>query len=402
MRIAVVNNFYPPRVGGSAHLSDALAQAYVEHGHEVLVLTAEYRAAPNREVRNGATVVRLPSWTMPSLGTSIDFDIAFTLGPRNLRRVGRLLDEFRPDVVHQHGQFFDLTWMSGWWCRRRGVPALVSIHTRLESPSTWYGASFRALDALLVKPILSLWRPMFVVMDRLMDEYIAARYTDEPGRTVAIPVGVHVPPHGIERRGGGEVRRRHGLGDAPMILSLGHVIPLRDRVALIEALPAVASRHPDAKVVVVGAVHYPRFLDRARELGVEDMLIITGAVPREQVAGYLAAADVEIHDLQGYGLGTASLEAMASGVPVVAAVRHDNFPGIALRSGENIVLVDEENPQQLADRVCELLDDPELRATIGKAQSELVQEHFSIEAVSRRHLDTLSKLVARRGPNSVG
>jgi 1,2-diacylglycerol 3-alpha-glucosyltransferase len=394
MRIAVVNNFYPPRVGGSAHLSDALAAAYVDAGHEVLVITAQYRGAPREEVRHGARVVRLPSWTMPKLGTAVDFDIAIALGPRNLRRVMRLLDDFAPDVVHQHGQFFDLTWMSGWWCRRRRVPALLSVHTRLESPSRGYGAVFRVLDALLVRPITSLWRPVFVVMDRLMDDYIARRYTRDPRRTVAIPVGVHLPPHGVERRGAAEVRARHGLGTAPVILSLGHVIPLRDRVALVEALPAIIARRPDVKVVVVGAVHYPRFLERARELGVEEHLVITGAVPREQVNGYLAAAEVETHDLQGYGLGTASLEAMASGVPVVAAVRADNFPGIELCSGENVVLVDLDDPQQLADRICELLDDPELRASIGKSQADLVHEHFSLTAVARKHLETLADLVA--------
>ena len=42
MRIVVVNNFYPPRVGGSSHLSDALARGYAARGHEVLVVTAAY------------------------------------------------------------------------------------------------------------------------------------------------------------------------------------------------------------------------------------------------------------------------------------------------------------------------------------------------------------------------
>src|SRR5206468_3741651 len=40
VRIAVVNSFFPPRVGGSAHLSEALARGYAARGHEVLVLTA--------------------------------------------------------------------------------------------------------------------------------------------------------------------------------------------------------------------------------------------------------------------------------------------------------------------------------------------------------------------------
>ena len=65
MRIAVVNSFFPPRVGGSAHLSEALARGYAARGHQVLVLTASYEDAPEREERDGLRIVRLPSATVP-------------------------------------------------------------------------------------------------------------------------------------------------------------------------------------------------------------------------------------------------------------------------------------------------------------------------------------------------
>ena len=104
MRIVVVNNFFPPRPGGSSHLAAALAQRYAAAGNEVLVLTAAYRDAPAEEERDGYRVVRLPAMPMPKLGLAIDFDMAFTLArPGNLRRVSRLLDRFKPDVIHQHG-----------------------------------------------------------------------------------------------------------------------------------------------------------------------------------------------------------------------------------------------------------------------------------------------------------
>jgi hypothetical protein len=51
-------------------------------------------------------------------------------------------------------------------------------------------------------------------------------------------------------------------------------------------------------------------------------------VAKAEVPNYLVAATVEAHDLQGYGMGTATLESMAAGVPVIVAVRPDNFPGI--------------------------------------------------------------------------
>ena len=94
---------------------------------------------------------------------------------------------------------------------------------------------------------------------------------------------------------------------------------------------------------------------------------------------YLAAADVEAHDLQGYGIGTASLESMAAGVPVVAAVRPDNFPGIDLVSGRDLVLVPLGDDRRARRRGRRAAGDPGRRARIGAAGQRLVQQRFSID-----------------------
>ena len=67
-------------------------------------------------------------------------------------------------------------------------------------------------------------------------------------------------------------------------------------------------------------------------------LITTGEVPRDEVALYAAAADVEGHDLQGLGFGMASLEMLAAGVPVVSVVRADNYPTAPFVDGEQLTV----------------------------------------------------------------
>ncbi len=394
MRIAVANNFYPPRVGGSSHLSDALARGYARSGHEVLVLTCAYADAPVEEHRDGLRIVRLPAYSIPQTRLSVSFDIAFTLRPALPGAVTRLLDDFRPDVIHQHGQFFDLTWATGLYARHRGVPALLSVHTRLENPKAHYRGIFRWLDALLVAPVLRTYRPRIVVMDVQMDEYIRSRYRGAYAGLDYIPVGVE--PDAVRGGDAAVVRARHGLADAPLVLSLGHVIPLRDRVALVEALPAVLARAPATRLLVVGHLYYELFLQRARQLGVEDAVVTVGAVPKTEIRHYLAAAAVEAHDLQGYGLGTASLESMAAGVPVVAAVRPDNFPGVELLSGSNCVLVPVGEPAALAREIAWLLEDDEARTRIGAAGRRLVAEHFTMDGVLEKHLGVLGALAAGR------
>jgi len=147
---------------------------------------------------------------------------------------------------------------------------------------------------------------------------------------------------------------------------------------------------------VVGHPYYEVFQQRARELGVAHAVVAVGAVPKHEVPNYLAAATVETHDLQGLGMGTATLESMAAGAPVVVAVREDNFPGIELVSGTHCLLVPVGDADALADALISLLRDPAERERIGGNGSKLVREHFSLDVVLAQHLDVLAEMAAQR------
>ena len=392
MRVAFTNNFFPPRVSGSAHLTEELARRLTRRGVEVLVVTTGPGNVPTEESRDGYRVARLPSWDLPKTRLSFSFDIPLAVRPRNVRHLGRTLDAFAPDVLHQHGQFFDLTFMSSVWARRRKTPTVLSVHTRLEHPTRAYGKVLASADRTLVRAFMEISRPHVVVMDTPMREYITRRYRVPEQRMAPIPVGVE-PPTAI-KSAGSVVRERIGAGDRPLVLSVGHVIPVRDRLGLVEALPAILEKRPDAIVVVVGHVYDDRFLRRSEELGVRNHIILTGSVPRAEIPCFISAADVEIHELQGHGLGTASLEVMASGVPVVAVVRPDNFPDVVLRSWENIVLVRPEDPKMLAEAVIRLLDDPELAGRVAAGQQRLVHDHFTLDVVTDAHVALYERVLA--------
>lgn len=398
MRIAVSSNFFPPRAGGSAHLSAALARQYVARGHEVLVLTAAYKDAPAEEERDGYRVVRLPAVGLPQVGLKIDFDISFTSRPGNLRRVFRLLDDFRPDVLHQHGHFLDLTWLTGWYARRRRLPTLLTLHTMLLSDDPKYAALFKTLDRLLVKPALGLYPFEFVIMDKMGRDYARERYGTRY-RFNNIPIAIDPTRFaGTDT----DVRERHGIGPGPLIVSLGHVIPLRDRIPLINALPTVLEHHPGTKVLVAGKVYYDAFLRRAEELGVSDAVVVAGQVEPAEVPAYFAAADVVAHDLTLLGCGTASLEAMAAGRATVSAVPLDHYPGIELRNWDNTLRVDPGDAAALATMLVRLLDDPDERARVAAAQQRLVHDHFTLDVVTEQHLTVMERMVARAEPAAVG
>jgi glycosyltransferase involved in cell wall biosynthesis len=401
MRIALVNNYFAPRPSGSAHLTEELAFHYTRLGHHVLVLTAAYADAPAFERRDGYEIVRLPAWKMPELAIAFGYDIRFAMSPGNVRRAFRLLDDFRPDVVHQHGQFFDLAFISSAYARRRGIAHVTSVHARLEHPDPVYGGLFRVADASIIRGSLALAHSDVVVMDKLMRRYVRRRYHVPDSRLHGIPIGVDLDrfaaPAGVD-----DVRERYGLDDRPVILSVGHVTPFRNRVALMRALPHLVQLTDDFQVVIVGELHDREFLTIADELRVAGRIVVTGPVPRRDVAALLAVADVEVHDLQRQGLGTASLEAIAAGVPVVSDVEADNFPGVTLVDGEHIVIVPPDEPRELARALGGLLGDPARRREIAASGRAFVREHFGIDRIAALHLEMYCQIVggARRDPGA--
>ena len=365
-------------------MSEALARHVAAAGHEVLVVTAAYGDEPTEEVRDGVRIVRLPSMAITSR-IAFNYDIPFTASPRNARRLFRLLDDFEPDVVHQHGQFFDLTWMSSIWARRRRVPTVLTVHTRFQSPFRLHAAAMCVADYLVVRPFVRLGRPYVVPVDVFVRDYVKTRFGIPESRIVDIPVGIE--PERFRAADRSEVRQRLGIGDRPMMLSMGHVIPLRDRLALVEAMPTLLARFPELVVVVAGRIYDERFVLRARELGVDHALIMAGEISKNDVPLYAAAADVEGHDLQGLGFGMASLEMLAAGTPVVSVVRADNYPTAPFVDGEHLILASSSEPGVLAGAIGRLLDDPELRERVGAGGRRLVEEQFSMELVTQRYLE---------------
>ncbi len=385
----MINNFYHPRPGGSSHIASSLAKRYLDAGNEVIVITTQYGDSPSFELLNGIPIHRLPSWTLPKSKLSYNFDIAFALKLGNYRRVSKLLEGFSPDVIHQHGQFFDLTWQSGFWARKHNVKSVLTLHTRLVSPVRAISFIFRQLDRFIVNPILGYYKPSrLIAIDNEFISYATDRYSiARKGRLEYISIGVDLEEFEQSITAHDRETSKHKV-----IASLGHVIPLRDRVALIKAMPQVISKYPDIEVKIIGGIYHDDFLKIAKELNVHENVNCIGAVKKAQVSELLSSADIEIHDLQGFGVGIASLEAMACGVPVIMSVDPSYFPHAPLVDGVNFIQVALDDPDELSMKILQVLGDTELADNLGKNGRDYVYEFFDMRNVAKKYLALFESL----------
>lgn len=395
VRILVVNSFFPPRTTGSAHFSLDVAREYVRHGHEVWAVSSSVLGAPEREELDGVHVVRLRSWSVTPGNLAFNYTLPFVALPGVMRRVNRLFDEVRPDVVHQNGQFFDLTFLTTWVAWRRNVPRVLTVHTPLMHTNSVLNAIIACLDRTLLRSLNAPGRPVVVGVDRFVREMVQRRYQPLRAPVRFIPATLRVDE--FSTGDGQPIRDRFGLGDAPVILSLGHVIPIRSRVPLIRALPYIVKEFPDVKVLIVGAVYYDEFHRVAAQLGMLERIVEAGPVLHADVPDYLAAATVASHDLDGHMLGISTLETMAARVPIFTRVRRDVFPGIDLDEWPDLQIVEDAGPESIAESICDLLRSADLRTRVADRQYEFVNRYFRAELVAAQYLSIFETL----GPTGV-
>jgi glycosyltransferase involved in cell wall biosynthesis len=152
--------------------------------------------------------------------------------------------------------------------------------------------------------------------------------------------------------------------------------PEKGHEVLIDAAVVVLARFPDAHFEIVGAgSEYERLVTRTAARGVSHAFTFSGH--SEDVAGRLAAADLFVLPSRSEAFPNAVVEAMATGLPVVAS----DVGGIPelVRDGITGLLVPAGDSGQLADRICRLMADGSLAGSLGAAARADVEARYSFE-----------------------
>jgi len=163
---------------------------------------------------------------------------------------------------------------------------------------------------------------------------------------------------------------------------------------LLEAVALVAAKRPEVELRIAGrGKDVERVRSMARELGIERNVRLLGAVDEAERQRLFAGAAVQLMPSRFEGFGMVAAEAMAAGVPLVAAAA-GSLPEV-VDAPNGGVLVPPGDARALADAVEALLDDPARRETLS-ASARISARRFRWEAVADRHFDFLTRLAATR------
>jgi D-inositol-3-phosphate glycosyltransferase len=352
----------------------ALAGALADLGHRVVVHTRRDRAdlPEHVQLRHGVTVHHIdagPAAPVPKdelLPFMADFG-------------GQLADYWRhhrPDVVHAHFWMSGLASLQG--ARELGLPVMQTYHAL----GTVKRRHLRTADTSPPQRIAietALGRQAARIIATCRDELgeLAAMGVDT-GRARIVPSGVD--PNRFTP--GPALAHRH-----PRLLIVGRLVPRKGIDVALHALTLL----PRAELVVVGGPpaarlagdpEAARLTALAAELGVADRFRMLGGVVRDRMPKVVRAADVVLCPARYEPFGIVPLDAMASGVPVVASAVGGHLDTVVdRRTGR---LVPAGDPDALAFATLELLESPVMRAAFGAAGRRRVLAHYGWDRVGGR------------------
>lgn len=164
---------------------------------------------------------------------------------------------------------------------------------------------------------------------------------------------------------------------------------------MMNALPAIIEHHPDIHLLIVGdGAERENLQEQAEALGISKHIEWAGLQPKKRLPEFYAQMDVVVVPSRFEGFGLTAIEAMAAGIPIVAA----DVDGLreVVADGETGLLFESENSDALAKAVCVLLDDAGKRCRFADAGLTRVQERFSYNHY-RKKITQLYDLVLESG-----
>jgi len=367
MNIGLFSDTYTPQVNGVVTVLRALKSGLEKRGHKVYLFTVQHpKAIREKEEEEG--VFRLPSFRFPT-------EHQLRVGMFLTKQIFDMVRPLKLDLIHSHTEF-SLYLASRLISKKFKIPAIHTLHTYYP-------------DYIHYVP-----PPGNIIMDRKLPAYI--RHIMRSQKCVIVPSRknadyldnirftrpIRIIPNGIdlshfsgtsekERESSRiKIRQRYGIeSDDDMIVFTGRMGPEKNIPVLIDNFKEIRSRRSKVKLFLVGDGPDRHSLqEHSHALGLGEAVIFSGYLrwPDEVKQAY-AAADLFMSASHSEVHPISFIEAMASGLPIVAA-KDSSIEDMVL-DGENGWALEDDSV--LWEKAIQILEDKSLHANMGARSSEI-------------------------------
>jgi len=365
LRVLHVGKFYPPHMGGIETHLEALSRELTKIV-DLRVVVASDGSRSAEELIDGVRVLRV--------ATPVNLFSA-PVCPGIVSQIRRT----QADILHIH------------------LPNPIAVLSSLAAGHRGHLVITYHSDTVRQKFLGQLFEPFLQAILRRSSVVIAtsSAYLDSSPFLSAHRDKCRVIPYGIdthqfqkcESDAVDRIRREHG---DRLVISVGRLVYYKGFEYLIRAMADVRG-----KLLIVGdgplRGQLETLVDR---LGIRDKVIFTGEIDNSQTAPYYHAAKVFVlaSIARSEAFGIVQIEAMAAGLPVINTRLESGVPFVSLH-GQTGLTVEPANPSALASAINRLLDNPDLRNSLGVAGVQRANAEFSLERMATRTVQLYNEVM---------
>ncbi len=376
-------NSVPMKIAYLANCQSSHTKRWINYfkqkGHEVFTITSEVdNTLPIKQykLRGG---LRIPL-------ASADSAFRYVFSPIAIQHVRRILINEKPDVLHAH------------YASHYGfIASLTNYHPLIL---TVWGS-----DILINPNQFRLLRYMVQYALRKADLITcdAKHMVKALDKLGSFHSKIHLIYFGTDtykfnpNKRDVELRSILSSSDSPLIISLRNLELIYDIASFIKTIPIVLKKVPKAKFVVVGEGSQKKVLkDLAEKLKVSENVNFVGSVPSDEIAKYLASADIYVStSLSDAGLAASTAEAMACGLPVIITDFGDNNRWV--KDGVNGFLFPCKDIELLAEKIIHLIENKEIRVKFGLLNQDIIEKRLN-HRIEMSKMENLYEVLSARRP----
>ncbi len=375
MRILLATESYYPNIDGGAQARRNLALRLKKKGHEVAVVAPGLMNRNYEEDLEGIRIFRVKGRTLP-----IYDDYTFCAFP--LFEVRRIIREFQPDVIDMNSPY-QIGMSALVWGKKMGIPVIGTVHVQPENMLMTVEKAmflFHFLERLAWFFIINVFNrcdwitsPTQTAIDMLRSHGLT---------TSAQPISSGIDLNAFKPENDANyLRDRYAIPDKHVVLYTGRISGEKRLDVLVRAMPDILES-VDAHLVICGAGREKENIEYlVRKLGISDNVTFTGFLPDEEFPDVYSLADVFAIPSESELQSIVTLEALASGLPVVATNK-DALPEI-VKNPKNGFLFDPGDSNGLSAKIVTILSDDTMRKRMGQKSLEIVQEHSIENTISK-------------------
>jgi len=338
-KIAMISDWYFPKVGGIEYSMHTLAKTLSMHGYEVSVITRSYPGVPEYSRRDGVSVIRVKGRPLPGQSRF--------LMPGAYKELFNLLKNGNYDIVNCHGLDSPIGMIALIISQKLGIPVVVTNHSLVGD--TPYSSLLYLAGKLLLKNTDAVIAVSSAVEkdSKLMTKkpiYRIFNGVDSEDKIIKVPFPVNTE-------------------EKLVIVTVARMTKKKGVQNIVDLAPSLLEKHKNLLFLMIGDGPLREKLESTvEESGLSGNFYFTGEVPREKVLGYLEQADVFALPSSNEAFGISILEAMSKEVPVVAM----NNSGVSdiINNGVNGYLAD--SLTEFSDYLENLIEKPALRTSFAR------------------------------------